>query len=75
MATKKVADLLIEVLGDAGVHRKYGVSGDSLNCIADSIRATNATVAFAAGAEAHLPGLLAVCAGQIPSSEIGSRNF
>ena len=73
MATKKVADLLVEVLADAGVRRVYGVSGDSLNGITDSIRATNSlqwvhtrheeTAAFAAGAEAHLTGSLAVCAG------------
>ena len=73
MATKKVADLLVEVLADAGVRRMYGVSGDSLNGITDSIRATNSlqwvhtrheeTAAFAAGAEAHLTGSLAVCAG------------
>ena len=73
MATKKVADLLVEVLADAGVRRVYGVSGDSLNGITDSIRATNSlqwvhtrheeTAAFAAGAEAHLTESLAVCAG------------
>ena len=40
MAKKKVADLLVEVLADAGVRRIYGVSGDSLNGITDSIRAT-----------------------------------
>lgn len=34
-----VADLLVEVLADAGTRRVYGVSGDSLNGITDSIRA------------------------------------
>src|SRR5882757_1596544 len=73
MAKKKVADLLVEVLAEAGVRRIYGVSGDSLNGITDSIRSTNniewvhlrheETAAFAAGAEAHLTGRLAVCAG------------
>src|ERR1700730_768238 len=73
MAKKKVADLLVEVLGEAGVRRMYGVSGDSLNGITDSIRSTNKiqwvhvrheeTAAFAAGAEAHLTGALTVCAG------------
>jgi len=73
MAKKKVADLLVEVLAEAGVRRIYGVSGDSLNGITDSIRATKQldwihvrheeTAAFAAGAEAHLTGGLAVCAG------------
>src|SRR6202030_915220 len=73
MARKKVADLLVEVLAKAGVRQMYGVSGDSLNGITDSIRATKQmqwihvrheeTAAFAAGAEAHLTGRLAVCAG------------
>lgn len=73
MATKKVADPMVEVLADAGARRVYGVSGDSLNGITDSIRATNALqwvhtrheemAAFAAGAEAHLTGSLAVYAG------------
>ena len=70
---KKVADLLVDVLAEAGVQRIYGVSGDSLNGITDSIRARKQiqwihvrheeTAAFAAGAEAHLTGRLAVCAG------------
>jgi len=73
MAKKKVADLLVDVLAGAGVQRIYGVSGDSLNGITDSIRATGKldwihlrheeAAAFAAGAEAHLTGKLAVCAG------------
>ena len=70
---KKVADLLVEVLVEAGVRRIYGVVGDSLNGITDSIRVKNnlewvhvrheEAGAFAAGAEAHLTGTLAVCAG------------
>ena len=73
MAKKSVADLLVEVLAGAGVQRIYGVSGDSLNGITDTIRASKKldwihlrneeTAAFAAGAEAHLTGGLAVCAG------------
>jgi len=73
MVKKKVADLLVEVLAEAGVRQIYGVSGDSLNGITDSIRAKKQiqwihvrheeTAAFAAGAEAHLTGRLAVCAG------------
>ena len=73
MAGKKVAQLLVDVLAEAGVQRMYGVSGDSLNGITDSIRAKKEiqwihvrheeTAAFAAGAEAHLTGRLAVCAG------------
>ena len=73
MTMKKVADLLVDVLAQAGVRQIYGVSGDSLNGITDSIRANKQiqwihmrheeTAAFAAGAEAHLTGRLAVCAG------------
>ena len=73
MAKKNVAELLVEVLAEAGARRMYGVSGDSLNGITDAIRAKNQlqwvhvrheeTAAFAAGAEAHLTGRLAVCAG------------
>ena len=38
MTKKKVADLLLDVLAEAGVRQIYGVSGDSLNGITDSIR-------------------------------------
>jgi pyruvate dehydrogenase (quinone) len=68
-----VAELLVETLALAGVERVYGVAGDSLNGITDSIRKSDdirwipvrheETAAFAAGAEAHLTGHLAVCAG------------
>jgi len=70
---KKVAELFIEVLAAAGVERIYGVAGDSLNGITDSVRVRKEmewvgvrheeTAAFAAGAEAALTGKLAVCAG------------
>ena len=73
MTKNKVADLLVDVLEQAGVERIYGVTGDSLNGIADSMRRSKQikwihvrheeTAAFAAGAEAHLTGKLAVCAG------------
>jgi pyruvate dehydrogenase (quinone) len=73
MAKTRVADLLVDVLAEAGVRQIYGVAGDSLNGITDSIRAKKTlqwihvrheeTAAFAAGAEAHLTGRLAVCAG------------
>src|SRR5437773_6251020 len=73
MSKKNVAELLVETLARAGVERIYGVSGDSLNGITDSIRRHERmrwihvrheeTAAFAAGAEAHLTGRLAVCAG------------
>src|SRR5712692_2782572 len=73
MAKKNVADLLVDTLAGGGVERMYGVSGDSLNGITDAIRRQEhmrwahvrheETAAFAAGAEAHLTGRLAVCAG------------
>ena len=73
MATKTVSDILVQTLSAAGVERVYGVSGDSLNGITDSIRRQEQigwvhvrheeAAAFAAGAEAHLTGKLAVCAG------------
>src|SRR5215471_8623841 len=73
MAGKNVADLLIDVLVQAGVTRIYGVPGDSLNGVTEAIRRQQKiqwvhvrheeTAAFAAGAEAHLTGKLAVCAG------------
>jgi len=71
---KKIADVVVETLISAGVTRVYGVSGDSLNGITDSIRSHSKDIswihvrneeagAFAAGAEAHLTGKLAACAG------------
>ncbi len=73
MAKKTVAQLFVETLALAGVKRIYGVAGDSLNGITDVIRQRGdiqwasmrheETAAFAAGADAHLTGNLAVCAG------------
>lgn len=70
---KRVGELLVDVLIRAGVQRVYGIAGDSLNGITDAIRARREiewvsmrheeAAAFAAGAEAHLTGRLAVCAG------------
>src|ERR1700684_774699 len=71
--SKKVADQIAEILVVAGVKRIYGVVGDSLNGITDSLRRQEKggwvhlrheePGGFAAGAEAHLTGKLAVCAG------------
>ena len=73
MAKKNLAELLVDTLLVAGVRRVYGVAGDSLNGITEAIRTHESirwihvrheeTAAFAAGAEAHLTGSLAVCAG------------
>jgi pyruvate dehydrogenase (quinone) len=71
MAT--VADQFAETLAAAGVKRIYGIVGDSLNGLTDALRRQGKiewihvrheeVAAFAAGAEAHLTGSLAVCAG------------
>ncbi|PNG26372.1 ubiquinone-dependent pyruvate dehydrogenase [Methylocella silvestris] len=73
MKINTVADLVIETLTQIGVGRIYGVVGDSLNAVTEAIRVRGAPEwihmrneeagAFAAGAEAHLTGNLAVCAG------------
>ncbi|MBO0757784.1 MAG: ubiquinone-dependent pyruvate dehydrogenase [Bradyrhizobiaceae bacterium] len=70
---KTVADQFDETLAAAGVKRIYGIVGDSLNGLTDAIRRQakiewvhvrhEEVAAFAAGAEAHLTGELAVCAG------------
>jgi pyruvate dehydrogenase (quinone) len=70
---KTVADQFVETLAAVGVKRIYGVVGDSLNGLTDAIRRqgkiewlhvrNEEAGAFAAGAEAHLTGELAVCAG------------
>ena len=68
-----IAELMTATLEAAGVKRVYGVVGDSLNGFTDALRSRNKidwihtrheeAAAFAAGAEAHLTGELAVCAG------------
>jgi pyruvate dehydrogenase (quinone) len=73
MATAKIANIIVDTLASVGVKRIYGVPGDSLNGITDAIRTHKSVkwihtrneeaAAFAAGAEAHLTGDLAVCAG------------
>ena len=70
---KTVADQFAEILAVAGVKRIYGIVGDSLNGLTDSLRRQGKiewvhvrheeVAAFAAGAEAHMTGELAVCAG------------
>jgi pyruvate dehydrogenase (quinone) len=70
---RTVADQFVEFLVAAGVKRIYGIVGDSLNGLTDAIRRDGKiewvhvrheeVAAFAAGAEAHLTGDLAVCAG------------
>ncbi len=73
MAQKNLSEIIMETLEAAGVKRIYGVVGDSLNGILEEIGKRKKiewipvrheeTAAFAAGAQAHLTGELAVCAG------------
>jgi pyruvate dehydrogenase (quinone) len=68
-----VADVFVNTLEAAGVERIYGVVGDSLNGITNSLQHKKniewvhvrheEAAAFAAGAQAQLTGKLAVCAG------------
>ncbi|MFM0356903.1 ubiquinone-dependent pyruvate dehydrogenase [Paraburkholderia nemoris] len=68
-----VAERLVETLEAAGVRRIYGLVGDSLNGITESLRTREKiewmavrheeVAAFAAGADAQLTDELAVCAG------------
>jgi pyruvate dehydrogenase (quinone) len=71
--TRTAAEFMAETLQRAGIRRIYGVVGDSLNGFTDALRRQKAIdwvhvrheegAAFAAGAEAHVTGQLAVCAG------------
>ena len=73
MATTTIADLIAATLAAGGVRRIWGVTGDSLNGLNDSLRRLGSiawmhvrheeAAAFAAGAEAALTGRLAVCVG------------
>jgi pyruvate dehydrogenase (quinone) len=70
---RTIADQFADILAAAGVKRIYGIVGDSLNGLTDAVRRQGKiewihvrheeVAAFAAGAEAHLTGELAVCAG------------
>src|ERR1700688_2568839 len=79
--SKRVADVLIEILQAAGVKRCYGIVGDTLNRIAHAIHESDIewvhmrheeAGAFAAGAEAQFTGNLTACAG---SCGPGSLHF
>jgi pyruvate dehydrogenase (quinone) len=71
--SRTAAEFLVQALEKTGVKRVYGVVGDSLNGFTDVMRRRKSidwvhmrheeAAAFAAGAEAHLTGSLAVCAG------------
>lgn len=79
--SRTVADVIVETLEQAGVRRCYGVPGDTLNFVTDSIRRSGIrwvhvrheeAGGFAAGADALLTGELAACAG---SCGPGSLHF
>src|SRR5258705_13225534 len=75
-----IAEVLVETLVAAGVKRVYGLAGDSLNGMTESIRKHRSiewlhvrheeVAAFAAGADAHLPKELARCAGRCGPGEL-----
>ncbi len=70
---QSVAAVVAKTLESAGVKRIWGVTGDSLNGLSDSLNRMGTirwmptrheeVAAFAAGAEAQISGELAVCAG------------
>ncbi|MEJ0024720.1 MAG: thiamine pyrophosphate-dependent enzyme [Rhizomicrobium sp.] len=79
--TRRVADVIVEVLTKAGARRCYGVPGDTLNYFTDAVRRSDLrwvhvrheeAGAMAAGADALLTGELALCAG---SCGPGSLHF
>ena len=73
MKVRTIADLVVDTLQRVGVERVYGLPGDSLNGLTNVLRTSvglewvhvrhEETAAFAAAAEAHMTGKLAVCAG------------
>ncbi|HEY4075473.1 MAG TPA: thiamine pyrophosphate-dependent enzyme [Rhizomicrobium sp.] len=81
MSHKRVADVIVETLQDAGVRHCWGVPGDTLNYVTDAIRRSKIkwvhvrheeVGGFAAGAEAMITGNLTACAG---SCGPGSLHF
>ncbi len=78
---KKVAEIIVDVLEQAGVKRCYGIVGDTLNLIAENLDSSpiewvhvrhEEAGAFAAGAEALHTNNLTACAG---SCGPGSLHF
>ncbi|WP_420101176.1 ubiquinone-dependent pyruvate dehydrogenase [Bosea sp. (in: a-proteobacteria)] len=73
MSTQTVADLIVDILEQAGIGRIYGLVGDSLNGLTEALRRKGGidwvhvrheeVAAFAAAGEAQITGALAVCAG------------
>jgi len=73
MSSRTIADFIADTLAEIGLERIWGVTGDSLNGLNDSLRRLGSiewmhvrheeVAAFAAGAEGAVTGKLAVCAG------------
>ena len=82
MASQTVADLVTAALHSVGVRRIYGVVGDSLNGITESLRKRGdidwihvrheEAAAFAAGAEAHLTGAAGGLRGKLRAGQPAS---
>ncbi|MGA9574319.1 MAG: thiamine pyrophosphate-binding protein, partial [Lysobacterales bacterium] len=70
--SKKVSEIIVDTLVQAGARRCYGIVGDTINHFTDAIRTSDLewvsvrheeVGALAAGGEAYMTGELAVCAG------------
>lgn len=81
---KTVSDGMAAALVQAGVHRVYGLAGDGLHPLAESLMRERGlrwvhvrheeTAAFAASAEAQLTGRVAVCCGSCGSGQLHLLN-
>lgn len=69
---RKVADIIVDTLVEAGAQRCYGIVGDTINHFTDAVRRSplrwihvrhEEAGALAAGGEAYMTGELAICAG------------
>jgi len=79
--SKRVAEIVVDSLQQAGVRRCYGIVGDTLNHVTDAIHGSGIdwvhvrheeVAAFAAGADSLISGALTACAG---SCGPGSLHF
>ena len=79
--SKRVAEIVVDTLQNAGVRRCYGIVGDTLNHVTDALHRSEIewvhvrheeVAAFAAGADSLVSGELTACAG---SCGPGSLHF
>ncbi|MCF5093133.1 Pyruvate dehydrogenase [ubiquinone] [compost metagenome] len=70
--SKRVAEIVVDTLQQAGVRRCYGIVGDTLNHVTDALHRSEIewvhvrheeVAAFAAGADSLISGQLTACAG------------